>query len=193
MRTAKSIRNVSVMFLTQILTLALAFVNRTIFIQSLGKEYLGLNGLFANILNALSLAEMGIGTAIVYTLYKPIAENDTEQIKSLLAFYKKCYLGVGIFFITVGCALIPFLPNLINGETSIQVNIIQVYLCFLLNSAITYFFAHKRIIIDETQNKYLTNAIDFAGKTIISIIQIFILIQFKNYMAYLYAQIFGRI
>ena len=193
MRTAKSIRNVSVMFVTQFVTLVLAFASRTIFIKTLGAEYLGLNGLFLNVLNALSLAEMGIGVAISYALYKPIAEGNREQIKSLLAFYRKCYFAVGAFVITAGCLFIPFLPYLIKGEIAVPVNINHVYLCFLANSAIGYFFAHKRTIVDETQNKYMTNAIDFASKTVVSIVQIFILVKYQNYMAFLYAQIAGTL
>ena len=193
MRTRKSIRNVSTMFLTQFITLALAFISRTIFIKTLGAEYLGLNGLFSNVLNALSIAEMGIGTAISYALYKPIAENDKEQIKSLLAFYRKCYFFVGAFVIIMGFILIPFLPYLMKSEVSIPESITQIYLCFLINSGIGYFFAHKRIIIDDTQNKYLTNAIDFTSKLLISIVQIFILVKFQNYMFFLYAQVFGTL
>jgi O-antigen/teichoic acid export membrane protein len=193
MRTKKSIRNVSVMLVTQFVTLALAFVSRTVFIKTLGAEYLGLNGLFFNILNALSLAELGIGTAISYALYKPIAENNTEQIKSLLNFYRKCYFAVGIFVIAAGSLLIPFLPYFIKGEITIPININHIYLCFLTNSVIGYFFAHKRIIIDDTQNKYITNAIDFIGKTIIVLAQIFILVKFQNYTAFLYAQIAGTL
>ncbi|MCL2283551.1 MAG: oligosaccharide flippase family protein [Fibromonadales bacterium] len=193
MRTRKSIRNVSVMLLTQFITLALAFVSRTVFIKALGAEYLGLNGLFLNILNALSLAEMGIGAAISYALYKPIAEDNREQIKSLLAFYRKCYFAVGAFVVTVGCLLIPFLPYLIKGEVTVPVNLSHVYLCFLANSAIGYFFMHKRTIIDDTQNKYITNSVDFIGKVIISIVQIFILVKFQNYMSFLYAQIAGTL
>jgi len=193
MRVAKSIRNVSVMFVTQFITLVLSFVSRTIFIKTLGAEYLGLNGLFFNILSALSLAELGIGTAISYALYKPIAEDNKEQIKSLIAFYRKCYFSVGISVTAIGCLLIPFLPYLIKDGVAVSVNIINVYLCFLANSVIGYFFAHKRIIIDDTQNKYITNAIDFTSKTIVSIVQIFILMKFQNYMAFLYTQIIGTL
>jgi O-antigen/teichoic acid export membrane protein len=162
-----------------------------VFIKTLGAEYLGLNGLFLNVLNALSLAEMGIGTAIAYALYKPIAENDTEQIKSILAFYRRCYFFIGIFIIAVGSLILPLLPYLIKGEVSVPVNIYNVYLCFLANSVIAYFFAHKRTIIDETQNKYLTTSIDFATNTIVAIVQIIILWQLKDYMAFLFARILG--
>jgi O-antigen/teichoic acid export membrane protein len=181
------------MLLTQFITLVLAFTSRTIFIKTLGAEYLGLNGLFFNILNTLSLAEMGIGMAIAYALYKPIAQNDKEQIKSILAFYRKCYFFIGIFIIAVGCLMLPFLPYLIKGEVTVPVNIYNVFLCFLANSAITYFFAHKRTIIDETQNKYLTTSIDFAVNTIVSAVQIIILLLFKNYMAFLFARILGTV
>jgi O-antigen/teichoic acid export membrane protein len=179
------------MFLTQFITLGLAFASRTIFIKTLGAEYLGLNGLFFNILNAMSLAELGIGTAISYALYKPIAENDTEQIKSILAFYRKCFFFIGIFIIAIGCLILPFLPYLIKGEVTIPVNIYNVYLCFLINSTISYFFAHKRTIIDETQNKYLTTSVDFTINTIVAIVQIIILWQFKDYMLFLFARIIG--
>jgi O-antigen/teichoic acid export membrane protein len=181
------------MLLTQLITLALSFASRTVFIKTLGAEYLGLNGLFLNVLNALSLAEMGIGTAIAYALYKPIAENDTEQIKSILAFYRKCYFFIGIFIIAIGSLILPLLPYLIKGEVSVPVNIYNVYLCFLANSVIAYFFAHKRTIIDETQNKYLTTAIDFATNTIVAIVQIIILWQIKDYMAFLFARILGTV
>ncbi len=193
MRTKKSIRNVSVMFVTQFITLALAFASRTIFIKTLGAEYLGLNGLFFNILNTLSLAEMGIGTAIAYALYKPIAQNDTEQIKSILTFYRRCYFFIGIFIIAAGCLMLPFLPYLIKGEVTIPVNIYHIFLCFLANSAIGYFFAHKRTIIDETQNRHLTTSIDFTINTIIAIAQIIILWQLKDYMLFLFARILGTI
>jgi O-antigen/teichoic acid export membrane protein len=181
------------MFLTQFTTFALAFVSRTIFIKTLGAEYLGLNGLFSNVLSALSLAEMGMGTAISYALYKPIAENDTEQIKSILAFYRRCYFLVGVCIIAIGCSILPFLPYLIKGEVTIPVNIYSVYLCFLINSAISYFFAHKRTIIDETQNKYLTTSIDFTINTIIAVMQIITLWQFKDYMLFLYIRILGTV
>jgi O-antigen/teichoic acid export membrane protein len=181
------------MLLTQFVTLVLAFASRTVFIKILGAEYLGLNGLFYNILNALSLAELGIGTAISYALYKPISENDTEQIKSILAFYRRCYFFIGIFIIAIGSLIIPFLPYLIKGEVTIPVNLYSVYLCFLTNSAISYFVAHKRTIIDETQNKYLTTSIDFAINTTVAVIQIIILWQFKNYMLFLFARILGTL
>jgi len=181
------------MFLTQLITLVLAFVSRTVFIKTLGAEYLGLNGLFSSILSSMSLAEMGIGTAIAYALYKPIAENDREQIKSILAFYRKCYFSIGIFIIAVGCLLIPFLPYLIKDEITIPVNIYSVYLCFLVNSVISYFFAHKKTIIDETQNKYITTSIDFTINTIVTVAQIIILWQLKDFMLFLYVKILGTI
>jgi O-antigen/teichoic acid export membrane protein len=193
MRTRKSIRNISVMLLTQFITLALSFASRTVFIKTLGAEYLGLNGLFLNVLNALSLAEMGIGTAITYALYKPIAENDTEQIKSILAFYHRCYFFIGIFIVAIGCLVLPFLPYLIKGEVNVPVNIYNVYLCFLANSVIAYFFAHKRTIVDETQNKYLTTSMDFVTNTVVAIVQIIILWQLKDYMAFLFVRILGTL
>jgi O-antigen/teichoic acid export membrane protein len=193
MRTKKSIRNVLVMFGSQALTLALSFVSRTVFIKTLGAEYLGVNGLFYNLLNTLSLAELGMGTALAYALYKPIAEDDHPQINSLLRFYRKCYTRIGLAITGIGILLLPFLPYLIKGTVTVPIHLDAVYLCFLANSVITYFVAHRRAIIDCSQDKYLTSAIDFATNTSVALLQIVSLWLFRDYMLFLYIKIIGTV
>ena len=97
----------------------LGFVTRTVFVHSLGSNYLGLNGLFTNVLSLLSLAELGIGSAITFSLYKPIAENDNEKIKSLMRLYKEAYRLVGGIVLVVGVALTPFLKYIVNLDVGI--------------------------------------------------------------------------
>ena len=107
-RTDNAIRNVKTALIGQGFNIVLNFVCRTIFIYTLGKTYLGVSGLFSNILSIMSLAELGIGDAIVYKMYKPVAEKDYEQIKSYMQFYKKAYWIIGSFIFCVGLLLTPF-------------------------------------------------------------------------------------
>lgn len=106
-RTENSIRNTVTALVGQVATLVLSFITRTIFIKYLGASYLGINGLFSNILSVLSFAESGFGTAIIYALYKPLAENDQRRIVALMNFYAMVYRFIGIFILVVGMLLIP--------------------------------------------------------------------------------------
>ena len=111
----------------------ISLVSRRIFVVFLSAEYLGLNGLFSNLLSMLSLAELGVGAAIVYSLYKPIAENNVSEIKSLMLLYKKTYTAVGIFILVSGCSLTPFLQLFIKEMPAIP-NIKLIYICLLYTS-----------------------------------------------------------
>ena len=129
----------------QFLNLILQFVSRIIFIRILGAEYLGLNGLFSNVLSLLSLSELGIGSAISFYLYQPLADNDTERIKSLMQFYKNCYRAVGFTMIGIGVCIMPFLHLLVNLEQNVPENLYLVYMLYLLNTACSYFmYAYKQ-------------------------------------------------
>ena len=108
-RTANVARNATVSLICQIITTILSFAGRTVFISVLGKEYLGVNGLFTNVLTMLSFAELGIGNAIIFNLYKPIAEGNREKIKSLMKLYKQAYRIIALVVATVGIAIVPFL------------------------------------------------------------------------------------
>src|ERR1700737_2096450 len=115
------------------LTIALQFISRTFFISILGMTYLGVNGLFTNILSILSLTELGIGVAINYSLYKPLAENDIEKIKGLMQFYKSAYRYIALAVGLLGIAIIPFIHRLVQGGEGIK-HITWIYLIFLFNT-----------------------------------------------------------
>ena len=118
-RTKNSIRNSTISITTQILTVIMDFVVKTIFIKVLGDEYLGINGLFANIITLLSLADLGVGIAIPYSLYKPLAEKDEQKIKVLMKFYKKTYNLIGCVVLAIGISLTPFLNFIIKDMPNI--------------------------------------------------------------------------
>ena len=132
-RTKNSVRNAKTGAIVQIVNKLMAFIVRTVFIKMLNTEYLGVTGLFINILTMLSFTELGIGTAIIFNMYKPIANNDREKIKTLMRLYKKCYSIIGIVVIILGLGIIPFLKYIITDVPNISENIILIYILFLFN------------------------------------------------------------
>ena len=137
MRTINAFRNFITGFAGQLVSMLLSFASRTVFIYVLGEKYLGINGLFSSILSVLSFSELGLGAAITYELYKPIADKDSEKIRSLMLFYKKAYFFIGSFILLAGLVLLPFLPYLMK-ETTDLVNVRVIYVLFLVNNAASY-------------------------------------------------------
>ena len=150
-RTENSLKNMATGLLGQTVTLALQFVYRTIFIQILGLTYLSVNGLFANILTIFSFAELGVGQAIVFSLYKPIAQNDTEKIRALMELYKKTYRGIGIAIMALGAACYPFLPLLLRGSADGVQHLSLIYGLFVLESGVSYFFSYRQSYLSACQ------------------------------------------
>lgn len=183
-RTKNSIINSSVAITTQVLTILMDFIIKTIFIQILGKEYLGLNGLFTNIITLLSLADLGIGMSVPYSLYKPLAKNDQIKIKKLMNFYRKIYNMIGIIVLIIGLSLTPILPFLIKEMPNIP-NISIIYILFATHSALSYFFVYKRFLIESDQKGYIISKITFISSLLLNITRLIILITTKNYILFL--------
>lgn len=192
-RTENAIRNVKTGFIVQLINKIMAFVVRTIFIRCLNSEYLGVNGLFTNILTILSFAELGIGTAIIFNMYKPVAENDTEKIKSYMQLYKKSYNVIGVCVFVLGLLVIPFMNVIVKEVPNIKENIILIYILFLINTSSSYFFTYKKSIIIAHQQQSVINNIDSIFYIIKSLTEILILITTKNFILYLIVQISGTI
>lgn len=184
-RTKNSFLNGVIGSGSQIISTILNFIVRTIFIYSLSNEYLGINGLFTNILMVLNFAELGFGSAIVYHLYKPVAFDDKEKIKSFVKFYKKVYLVIGLIVFVLGILVIPLMPYLINGEVNIKESLVLIYLLFLAETLVTYFFGYKRSVLLVYEKNYVNNLSDLIFSIIKSIVQVFILIFTHNYILYL--------
>lgn len=192
MRTSNSIKNSFTSFILSIITMLLGFVAQAIFIRILGAEYSGLNGLFTNVLTMLSFFELGIGNAIVFHLYKPIAINDEEEIKTLMKFYEKAYNIISVLVLACGLAIIPFL-NIIVGEISIDINIYVIYIMFLLNTSISYTLSYRRNLIIANQKNYIINIIHIIYIIILNLSQLLVLYLTKNYYLYLGIKIICQI
>lgn len=189
-RINQSIKNIAMITISYFFSMLLTFITRTIFIRLLAKEYLGLNGLFTNLLSFLALAELGVGSAINFSLYKPLKENDTEKTKSLMQLYKHLYKIIGLVIIIVGFVLGPFLPYLIKDMPSDMPYIYWYYLLSVLNSAVSYFYSYKRSILVCDQKEYKSTIVVMVMSLVTKIGQIVVLFLFKSYMAYLFVAFF---
>lgn len=193
-RTGNSIRNISFALIGQLLTTIISFTSRTVFVRVLGKEYLGIAGLFGNILSILALAELGIGAAIIFSLYKPLAENNIYKIQALMKLYKKTYTMVGLTILIVGCSLTPRLDLFVSEIPDIP-NFRLIYILYVVNNASAYFFSYKAALINADQKQYLTTTIQNTSSFLMNVVQIIILIVTKNYILYLLTMLlftFGR-
>lgn len=189
-RTRNSALNIASNVGIRLLTLILSFASRTVFIYTLGAEYLGLNGLFTNILSFLALSELGIGTAISFLLYKPLAVNDIERIKTVMAFYKKCYWVIGSVITLLGVAIMPFLKYLVNLNQPIPENLYLVFFLFVLQSSVTYFFvAYKQTLIEANQKKYRLTKYEIVFAVLNCVVDIIVLLTLRNFIAYLVAKL----
>lgn len=184
-RLKNSIRNSFWGAFSNLVMTLLNFFVRTIFIRKLGNEYLGINGLFTNILYVLSFAELGVGHAITYCMYKPAAKGDKEKIKSLLKLYKKFYNIIGIVIILTGLLIIPLFPLIIKDAPNISENLIIIYLLYLFETASSYFLVYKKSIIIVNQKDYIYDVVKLILQVLKSIMQVFVLIFTKNYTLYL--------
>lgn len=193
MRIKNSINNIITGLAGQLIITITGFITRTVFISVLGSTYLGVSGLFSNILTLLSFAELGIGQAIIFSLYKPIAENDEDKICALMKLYEKVYRFLFVFVMVIGLAILPLLPYIINDIDRIP-NIRIIYVLYVLNSAISYLFAYRSSFVTACQKNYILNAISFTFNIIMCVFQVVSLLIFRNYFVYLGIQIlFGFI
>jgi len=166
-------------------SLLLPFFIRVVIINVLGEEYLGLNNLFTSILHVLNLAELGIGSAMVYSMYRPIADGDDALICSLLALYKKVYRIIGLIVFAVGVILIPFLPFLIKGGAE-GINVTVLYLIFLVDTVLSYLlFAYKNSLLMAHQRTDVSSNIGTVIHLMLNLVQVVLLLLFKNYYIYI--------
>lgn len=162
----------------------LGFISRTVFIHMIGTTYLGINGLFANVLGMLSLAELGMGSAISFSLYKPLAEGDTKKIQAIINFYRTAYRLIAAVVACVGLSLIPFLGYFVKDADGVE-HIVLIYCIFLFNSVTSYLVVYKTILLDADQRNYLITNINTVVKCITVVLQLLVLVLTKNYFLYL--------
>ena len=172
----------------QILTLLLSFLTRMVFIHVFGENYLGINGLFSNILSVLSLAELGVGSAIVYCMYKPIAEKNHKQLAALISYYRKLYRMIGGIVAFIGLAITPFLKYIVHIDADIG-NVTIYYLLYLLNTVSSYFLVYKTSILIADQRSYIIKICTVTTSIIQFIVLSIVAFIFENFYVYLSLQI----
>lgn len=184
MRTKHSLRNISISIFSQVIIILLGFLSRKVFLDNLGTEYLGVNGLLTNILSSMVLIESGIGISIVYNLYKPLAENDKDKIIALVQLYKKAYLILALLMGGLSLILYQFLDKIIQGDNSVK-GLGFVYFLFVAKSIVSYLYAYKWALINADQRGYILAKNNLIFQVISMIGKMLILILTKKYLVYL--------
>ena len=163
----------------------LPFIVRTVIKKTVGVDYLGLNSLFASILTVLSMAELGFSSAIVYNMYKPVAEDDYDTIRALLNYYRKVYRIIGLAVLLIGLLLMPYLPKLIHGDVPADINLYVLYLIYLINTALSYFlFAYLSSLIAAYQRNDVISRNNMIATIGMNAAQIVVLLTLRNYYVF---------
>ena len=189
MRKKNSIINMIVGLVGQLLNMLLSFGGRMVFVHYLSQEYLGVNGLFGDVLGMLNLAELGIGSAMIFSMYRPAAQNDEQQLARLMNLYRTLYRIVALAVLGIGLALMPFLPRLMKGGEGIE-NLQLIYLLYLLQAVTSYLLSYKNAIYQAYQKAYIRKALDQIIGIVRLILQIVVLVTTRNFILYLIIQLF---
>lgn len=188
-RTEYSMLNIAAGVGGYALSIILSLINRMIFTRCLPPAYLGISGLFSNVLSMLSLAELGIGGAIVYALYKPLAQNDEEKIASLVRLFGKAYRTIGLVIAGTGLCLLPFLNFLIGKQPEITESIHLIYVIYLFNTASSYFFTYRSTLLVAAQKNYLVTGLNYLILCVQALVQAIFLFLTRHYIGYLLIQL----
>lgn len=187
-RTKSSLINISTGLIGQMLTLLVSFGVRTVFIYELGATYLGLSGLFGNILSLLSFTELGFGQAIIFALYKPIAEGNENKTGALMALFRKVYRWMFLVVAILGLAITPFLTFFVKSPVEIP-HFHLIYILYVLSSAASYLFAYKKSLLFACQKTYVSTVTSYWFVAGGALLQILVLIVWQNFILYLCVQI----
>ncbi len=171
----------------------MSFVLRTIFIRNISESLLGINSTYSNVLSLLSMAELGIGTAMNFALYKPVADKNIEKIKSYMRVYRRAYTSIAAIVAVIGLVLVPFLPMLVKNPGVSNFELTLYYLIFLFNTVSTYFVAYKYSLCNAEQRNYVQTNINTLTKVISVALQIVVIIVTKNFLLYLLTDMFVQL
>lgn len=188
-RTINSKRNIIWGMINKIVLLLIPFIIRTILIKTLGADYLGLSSLFSSILQVLNLAELGFSSAVIFSLYKPIADGDTDTICALMNLFKRVYLVIGIIVFAIGISVSPFLPHLIKGTWPSDINIYILFYIYLANTGISYLlFGYKSALLVAHQRNDIEMKITAIVYLVQYVAQIVAVVLFRSF--YMYAALY---
>ena len=189
----KALKNGIYGIIGQVILYVVRFIDRKVFLMFLSIELLGYNSLFSDIFNLLSVAELGIGSIIIYNLYKAFATNDNNEISVLVSIYKLVYQFVGIFVLILGIVLSFFLKYVIRDNSFNWSYIYVVYFLILTNTVFSYFLSYKATLYAVAQKDYITVRVNVITNIIFSFIKLVSLIAFKNFIVYLVLSITNSI
>ncbi|MBQ6430737.1 MAG: hypothetical protein IJJ99_02515 [Oscillospiraceae bacterium] len=184
-RTKNTLLNTIGGFAVKIATILMAFITRTIFIKTLGIQYAGVSGVFTDILVVLSFAEMGIGAAIAYALYKPIADDDEAAIARFMNAYRKIYTAIAGVILGLGLCLIPLLGYIIKDVPDIIEDIRLIYILYVLNTASSYLLIYKTAFLTAAQKDYLVSKVKIVISLLKAAAECVCLLIFRNFIVYL--------
>ena len=187
MRTKYSILNVTTAWIGQLSVLLFQLFNRFVFVRTLSAEYLGVSGLFSNVLSLLAFAELGVGSAMTFSLYVPLVQHDNEKIKSLMRFYRNAYRVIGCVILIGGLLMLPIYPMFIAETPDIE-HLDLIYMLYVINSAVTYFYSYKRSLIISDQKKYVDSIVCYSRSAMMNILQVVVLLTTHNFIFYLLCQ-----
>lgn len=183
-RTEYSAKNTSMAIVCQIVAILVGYITRIVFTHTLSATYVGINGLFMNIFNALTLAGLGLAPAITYALYQPIAAGDIEKQKAVLKLIQLFFRRIALILFGIGIILIPTIPFVVNNAEGVS-NLTLIYVMYLLNAVLSYVFIYKRLLMDAYQLSYIGLFYQTAFIVVQDIVQIIILVATKNFLLYL--------
>lgn len=184
-RTQKSMRNIVLSVTFQLVTMLSNFIMKTVFIKNLGIQYTGISALFSDILTVLSVAELGFGTAISYALYRPLFENDSEQIAKIMQLFRKIYRIIFSVVAFAGIVCLFFLDYIVKDVPDIKENIHVIFIFFVLKTSVSYLFVYKATLLEANQEKHIVSAIGIISCVAATVLEIIVIALFKNYSAYL--------
>lgn len=185
-RAAHVVKNFKFTVAGELMLAVLKFVSRRAFVLLLGKEYLGLNGLFTDILSVLALAELGLGVSITYSLYRPAARGDEELIRSLIRLCRRAYQCVGLAILLAGLSLTPFLSFFVKEMPENIPHIPLIYILNVVNVSVSYLFSYRATLLFVYQKKYIESVIRALTGLLFTVAQIGVLFLTGNYLYYLY-------
>lgn len=191
MRTINSIKNAIMSVISNLILIVFGFVTQKIFLQQLGVEILGINSLFTNIMSMMAIAELGFGVSILYNLYKPIAQDDKEQIKSLMSFYKKSYRCIAGIILALGLCILPFLNSIV--ETTVDINIYVVFMLFVGDTIASYLLSYKRSLLYAYQENYIVDLAHIIYIIVLNVLEIALLYTTKSFILILIIKIVCRL
>lgn len=187
-RTQNAMKNAFWGIISKMINLIFAFISRTAFIYILGSTYLGVNGLYSEILSLLSFAELGFGSAMTFSMYKPVVDDDKEKIVKLLNFYKTVYTVIAVVITVLGLCLVPFLGNIVKGADWLSIKELRIYfLIYLFNTVVGYFVTYRYTYLNALQKNYIQTNIETVVTTVSYIVQIAVIFILKNFLTYLLA------